>query len=546
MVIESSRTCYKCHQSFDTDLIARRHIRKYRPHHAARAESISIKANQPHQRTCGHCHKVNESRNALFRHLKGCAAAAEGKIEGSSKEPLEHSEAPTVEEEAPPTDEALFIDGAFDYKLKEAPKETTEAVNKNPLSSFTHLRIAVRPNLERNTNIDEVYIDNGAARTIIGRPFLEQLEHTIKERNGCLSGIEGGKYETKDWATFTFYLPGEDKDGEPTLIKFTKSGWVVDKLKPNMLLGNDFAQPHELVIDNGTRRIKFPKLDGFNIAFSARNNANACKRRVTATRKVVLMPGQEAFVPVEYTPLPKDRSFSFIAKHNTAVHAIIDAKTPQVVKVVNLSDGPLTINKYSKVGDIHETLDTGYFTTTWTKALKTITISTALTALGSITSVQAAVAAGSTAVDPISITTLTSIATIPNASLDLNNIVRAIANGTIEDRAPARSPAHKKREEDDPKLSTPAEPPPGTPLSDSIFNMIEQSKNVFDVPVQPGNAATEEQTTRPRVPEKQSTLGIRMPTDVPEIVTDEGIHICATNPGIVEKITRLVKKFPKL
>ncbi|KAK3987125.1 hypothetical protein QBC44DRAFT_215602, partial [Cladorrhinum sp. PSN332] len=97
-------------------------------------------------------------------------------------------------------------------------------------------------------------------------------------------------------------------------------------------------------IDFGTNELKFPDL-GFRLPFSAETRAVCCVRKVTAQRKVTLTPGQEAFVPVDYKPLPRDRPFMFDPSHDAAVCAVVSAQTPKVIYVKNPTSGTLTINK---------------------------------------------------------------------------------------------------------------------------------------------------------------------------------------------------------
>ncbi|KAK4181969.1 hypothetical protein QBC35DRAFT_342398, partial [Podospora australis] len=51
---------------------------------------------------------------------------------------------------------------------------------------------------------------------------------------------------------------------------------------------------------------------------------------------------------------------------------------------------------------------------------------------------------------------------------------------------------------------------------------------------------------RPKVPEKYSPLGIKMPTSTPEVVTIEGIHIYGKYQDLIRRITKVVRKFPRL
>jgi len=89
------------------------------------------------------------------------------------------------------------------------------------LSSFTHLRVLARARPDAQDV--EICFDPGAGRSVIGAKFLSTLEHTIERRNGKIRGVNGKPVKINKWATFSFFLPGKNADGQPTLMKFTKS-----------------------------------------------------------------------------------------------------------------------------------------------------------------------------------------------------------------------------------------------------------------------------------------------------------------------------------
>ncbi len=91
-----------------------------------------------------------------------------------------------------------------------------------------------------------------------------------------------------------------------------------------------------------------------------------------------MLPHQSAYLVVDYKPLPADRSFAFLATHSVAVNAVLDAKTPRAILVKNPTDGVITIPKHARMGTIRENTDSGYFASTWTTALKALTVAAAL------------------------------------------------------------------------------------------------------------------------------------------------------------------------
>lgn len=143
-------------------------------------------------------------------------------------------------------------------------------------------------------------------------------------------------------------------------MRITKAAWVMDDLSPTILLGNDALAPYGANIHYDARSVDFTSLD-LKIPFDIEVRATSCTRKVTTTREIVLLPGQQAHIPVEYKPLPNDRSFAFEAKHGAMVNSIINAKTPKVVLVVNQSNGTLRIPKNTHAGTIKENIESGLF-----------------------------------------------------------------------------------------------------------------------------------------------------------------------------------------
>lgn len=108
----------------------------------------------------------------------------------------------------------------------------------------------------------------------------------------------------------------------------------MDDLSPTILLGNDALALYGTNIYYDTCTVDFISLD-LKIPFDIEVRATSYTRKVTTTREIVLLPRQQAYIPIEYKPLPNDRSFAFEVKYGTIVNSIINVKTPKVVLVVN-------------------------------------------------------------------------------------------------------------------------------------------------------------------------------------------------------------------
>ncbi|KAK4245552.1 hypothetical protein C7999DRAFT_34040 [Corynascus novoguineensis] len=74
-----------------------------------------------------------------------------------------------------------------------------------------------------------------------------------------------------------------------------------------------------------------------------------------------------------------------------------------------------------------------------------------------------------------------------------------------------------------------------TLLSDYVFNLAETIK-----------AGLELLEACPRIPVKQSTLGLKMVPNLPEIMTEEGVRVFTADPVSAWKLVDIVKRYPRL
>lgn len=73
-------------------------------------------------------------------------------------------------------------------------------------------------------------------------------------------------------------------------MKITKSGWILDDLVPNLLLGNDFLVPYGGSIRYDDRIVDLNAID-FSMPFEIETRSKLCVRRVRTSRKITLLPG---------------------------------------------------------------------------------------------------------------------------------------------------------------------------------------------------------------------------------------------------------------
>ena len=286
--------------------------------------------------------------------------------------------------------------------------------------------------------------------------------------------------------------------------------------------------PYKAIIDYEAKTARLAIGNGFVMPFKTRTRLFPCIRKVKTTRAVTLLPNQEAFVAVDYYPLPAGRPLMFNSRHPAALNAVIDAKTPRVVALKNPSKGMLTIPKRYPIGRIEESEDSGFLACSWDSAFIALTVATALTAM--------ATPAVATDVDS---TALAIQSSLPSVATEFNvdHRVQAIIDGPSAVLGPYGGIQHIVTKDS------------STPLSDYVFN-ITQSTGATTGSVLASRSPTCPtdvlEQAKAVVPEKISTLGIKVPTDVLEVTTEEGIRVYSPDRKTTRKFVALVKKYLKL
>jgi len=94
--------------------------------------------------------------------------------------------------------------------------------------------------------------------------------------------------------------------------------------------------------------------------------------KVTAYTTIILKPSQSSLQHINYTALPKGRSFVFTATNPAASNALVDNNTPYICLLTNPTDKPLQIMRNTHLGTIYKEANTAYFVANSSKALLAI------------------------------------------------------------------------------------------------------------------------------------------------------------------------------
>lgn len=81
---------------------------------------------------------------------------------------------------------------------------------------------------------------------------------------------------------------------------------VEGEFKPNILLGNNWNKPLGVLIDYNTYILRFSTQGNFETPFLTDLPSHLCVKRVKARGNVSILPGESAWIVVNYKPLPRD------------------------------------------------------------------------------------------------------------------------------------------------------------------------------------------------------------------------------------------------
>jgi Reverse transcriptase (RNA-dependent DNA polymerase)/RNase H-like domain found in reverse transcriptase/Integrase zinc binding domain len=503
---ELDRTCAKCGHIFATISLRESHEKKklclppYVLQQQALTSGDAIPAD-PQQRTCRRCDQLFESRNKLFQHLAGCIA---------------NPTKPSLSAEPEATPEPAHNFTISDQLIVETPPVAQETTT---FSSYTHLRIRVQSN--QNGEAFDICADPGTGRSIIDREWLKTLEHTIVKKEGShIRGVGNKRMKVTDWAEFWFYAPARKTNGTAVTIKLQASGWVIDNLEARCLLGNNWLLPRKAMLDYQTGELKLGTLDNMVIPFEVRIQSRACVRKVSLVRPITIIPGKSAWVQVNYKSLPRDRSFALNAIHPSVSNAIVDANSPRTCLLTNPTQEAIRLSKGTRLATITESIDSGYFVSTLPIAWKAIAMASAVGTAATMNTDHFVQGTKLPALN--SFTPEQSVIPAMGAEFNLTSeISSALQNPPKQEVATAPADANSQ-----------------TPLSDAVFNIIQSSTNA--------TARMEPSIIEPKAIPTRTNPAIKTPTDAPELITKEGIHIYAKDRTKASKFEKIIDKYPTI
>ncbi|RKU41347.1 hypothetical protein DL546_000538 [Coniochaeta pulveracea] len=193
----------------------------------------------------------------------------------------------------------------------------------------------------------------------------------MEKSNRRMEGI-GGVVTLTTKATFNFLILGHAGKARCRI-----TAWVAkDKLRPNLLVGNEWLVPHGAVLDFAGGTMTLQSCRDLTLPFTAlRIPGTTVTRKVTSTFSTIVPPRSTMYLAAEYDSLPANdadglrRDYVFLATDNSrAINHLLTADTAPMICVVNDDDTPLTIRRHQKLGTITDIMSDSISMVSWDTA----------------------------------------------------------------------------------------------------------------------------------------------------------------------------------
>lgn len=152
-----------------------------------------------------------------------------------------------------------------------------------------------------------VLLDTGSSISLIDATIAANtLACPFKEGNVHLQGI--GSEDSRGYVTMTFTIKGWDKEGKHDL-RFRHDFYIVDNLKPGILLGIEWIQGHHVLLDSFRATATKPLPEGKEVSWGIYCLRGWPKEESSAVnlvcgRATQIPPRHHSWVPVRWEPEP--------------------------------------------------------------------------------------------------------------------------------------------------------------------------------------------------------------------------------------------------
>ena len=314
----------------------------------------------PVDRTCRICTKTFASRNKLYQHVRDehrtlsqqkqkqgtdvSTSSQQKRKQGTDVSPARKA-CHTASKE--PKSSPRIIQSKVDY---------AERVAGTGFRNWHHVTALVQCSKEGIPQ--EVCLDTGCPVTLGDRRFLKaQIPHAkirTMESPSTVKGIGETRHSIAEYVRIPLLLPGKSDIGEPVLAEITVDVHLVNDLRANMLIGMDTMGPEGIDIIT-TKRHAYVTSCNMRIPVNIKPRGTRVRRAVKATNDVLVKPGEQVTIPVNYHAQLPERDLLFEPDQSelTLYAHIVDTSVDSIL-ARNESSTPVSITKKTRLGFITE------------------------------------------------------------------------------------------------------------------------------------------------------------------------------------------------
>lgn len=170
-----------------------------------------------------------------------------------------------------------------------------------------------------------------------------------------IKGISALKHKSKSFALTIIYILGIDKKGHKVYISISCELYLVNRLKANMLVGNDILCTKSFAINLSISSVLIHSY-GVKIDINARQHSKFLRHRALASAFTIVPPHLEALVAFQHIKLPDSRDFLFYlsSQQHLILYFYLLNYTSTKVFVRNNADHVIKIVLYYRLNRITE------------------------------------------------------------------------------------------------------------------------------------------------------------------------------------------------
>ena len=201
-----------------------------------------------------------------------------------------------------------------------------------------------------------IYLDTGCGISLIDRVYLRtQLPDILISKIASplrVRGIGSNRHLTDKFVFIPVYIPGT-RDGTLVLIYFKREFYIMDKLRANILIGNNIIGPKSIDIRIFDKSAYIGSY-GVICQIECRQRKQFERRKVYSNKLIIVQLYTQTIVPVKRPHISADKDFIFepLEQLSLTLYVYIVNATMAGILIKNETNKPVQIPKRIRLGCI--------------------------------------------------------------------------------------------------------------------------------------------------------------------------------------------------